>query len=52
MRRPKPWFWQNEYGETSPGWLLTGFTAGLVAFGLLVYWINDMHMYGYGPFAP
>jgi hypothetical protein len=48
MRR---WPWQNEYGETSPGWALTFIAGAIVTVGLLVQWLNDMHMYGYGVFA-
>lgn len=48
MRR---WPWQDEYGETSPGWVLTLTVSGFVGVGLLVQLLNDMHMYGYGLFA-
>lgn len=44
------WFWQGDYADTSAGWAPTGIAAVLVVIGLLVYWINDMHMYGYGIF--
>lgn len=45
------WPWQDPYdGSLSPGWALSFVTAVLVLFGLIVYVINDMHMYGYGPF--
>lgn len=45
------WPWQNEYGETSPGWALTLIVAAIVTAALLVQWLNDMHMYGYGLFS-
>lgn len=51
MREPR-WPWQDEYdGSVRPGWAITFFVAPVLAFGLLVYWINDMHMYGYGLFG-
>lgn len=50
--RPRK-FWRDEYdGSFSPGWAITFVTAILMAFGLLSYWINDMHMYHYGLFGP
>lgn len=54
MRRRwwKPW--EDEFGVSegiSPGWQLGLVVAGFFAFGLLVYWFNDMHHYGYGIFA-
>lgn len=48
MRR---WPWQDEFGETSPGWVLAGVASVILAAGLLVQWINDMHMYRYGLFG-
>ena len=47
MRLP----WQDEFGETSPGWVLAGITTIILAIGLFLEWINDMHMNGYGLFA-
>ena len=50
--RSRRWFWQDEYdGTLSPGWALTLVVGGIVAAGLAVYWLNDMHMYGYGLFG-
>ncbi len=50
--RERRWFWQDEYtGTLSPGWALTAVAAAIVAVGLVVYWVNDMHMYRYGPFG-
>ena len=50
--RERRWFWQDEYtGTLSPGWALTAVAAAIVAVGLAVYWVNDMHMYRYGPFG-
>lgn len=47
--RPRRWFWQDEYdGSVSPGWALTAVASLFVAVGLAVYWLNDMHMDGYG----
>lgn len=51
----KPWQRQDEFGFSeglSAGWQLTLVVAGLVAIGLLSYWIGDMHHYAYGIFAP
>ncbi len=46
------WFWLDEYGEgVSPGWAITAIATMLLAFGLLTYWLNDMHMYHYGLFG-
>ncbi len=46
-------FWEDEFtGQISPGWALVLLTLPILAFGLLVQWINDMHMYHYGLFGP
>lgn len=46
------WPWQDPYDYSlSPGWAISFITGGVMAFGLLTYWINDMHMYGYGLFG-
>lgn len=51
MREPR-WPWRDEYdGSVRPGWAITFFVAPLLVVGLLTYWINDMHMYGYGLFS-
>jgi len=45
-------FWEDEFtGEISPGWALGLVTAVVIGFGLLVQWVNDMHMYRYGLFG-
>lgn len=50
---PRRWPWQDEIdGTLSPGWAITFITAVIVGIGLLVYWLNDAHMYRYGPWAP
>lgn len=50
--RGRGWPWQDEYdGSVRPGWAITFSIAPLLVFGLLMYWINDMHMYGYGLFG-
>lgn len=48
MRR---WPWQDEYGDTSPGWAISAFAGVIVVVGLLVQLLNDMHMYGYALFG-
>ena len=49
--RPRK-FWRDEYdGKLSPGWALALVTMFVLAFGLLIQWINDMHMYHYGLFG-
>lgn len=49
--RPRK-FWREEYdGSLSPGWALVLVTMAFLAFGLLIQWINDMHMYRYGLFG-
>jgi hypothetical protein len=46
------WPWQDRYDRSvTPGWALGFVVGGLMLFGLIVYWINDMHMYGYGPWG-
>lgn len=43
--------WQDgSDGSLRPGWAIAFIAVPLMAFGLLVYWIKDMHMYGYGLF--
>lgn len=50
--RPRWRFWQDEYdGSVSPGWALTAIASLVIAAGLAVYWLNDMHMSGYGLFG-
>lgn len=48
MRR---WPWQNEFGETSPGWALMAVISVVLVVALGVQWLNDMHMNGYGLFG-
>lgn len=43
MRR---WPWQDEFGDTSPGWVLTLFVSVIFAAALAVQWINEQHMSG------
>lgn len=46
------WPWQDEFdGSLRPGWAIAFITVPPMAFGLPMYWINDMHMYGYGLFG-
>lgn len=46
------WPWQDRYDYSlTPGWALSFVGGGIVALGLVTYWINDMHMYGYGLFG-
>ena len=50
--RERRWFWQDESeGTLSPGWALTAVAVVIVAVGMAVYWLNDMHMYRYGLFG-
>lgn len=49
---PRRWPWQDPYsGEVTAGWAMVGVAALLSAVSLLVYWLNDMHMYRYGLFG-
>lgn len=49
--RPRK-FWRDEYNDSlSVGWMLALVSAVILAVGILVQWINDMHMYHYGLFA-
>ena len=43
MRR---WPWQDEFGDTSPGWVLALFVSVIFAAALAVQWINGRHMSG------
>lgn len=43
MRR---WPWQDELGETSPGWSLTLVVCVILAVAVAVQWLNEQHMSG------
>lgn len=51
VKGPRRWPWQEYEGSLSPGWGIVFVMSGVLACGLLLYWVQDMHHYGYGIFA-